>query len=57
MLFQVPMIFPLKIGCYNALQKRIAVLQVVTSPLFCIYLPKKTVASLILICFIQEKAQ
>ena len=40
---------------YGILQKRIAVLQIVTSTLFCIYPPKKTVASLIVICFFREK--
>ncbi len=56
-LFQAPINFTIKIECYNILQKKITVLQLVTSSLFCGYALKKTVASLVVICFIREKAQ
>jgi hypothetical protein len=39
------------------LQKEITVLQIVTSSLFCGYALKKTVASLVVICFFRGKAQ
>jgi hypothetical protein len=41
MLFQVHIIFTVKIGCYKILQKKITVLQIVTSFLFCGYDLKK----------------
>ena len=55
--FRASIIFIVKKEGYDILQKKITVLQLVTSCLFYGFSSKKTVASLVVICFIREKAQ
>jgi len=57
MLFQAHIFFTVNLECYKILQKKIMVLQIVTFSLFCGYALKKTVASLVVICFFRGKAQ